>query len=212
MKKTMYFALFMSLCSSYLHASPLFSIADSALAGGTTINFDDIALGSYPSVNTTGVTFSNAAPAIVPAIQGISIQDVGAGNHYLRYSTSVFPAPEGSVSAIPQVKLRIDFSAPVSAFGMYISGSYPYSLTAYDDSDVAIETFGPTAGSYNDYFMGISSATNIRYAVLGNINGFDYLEIDNLIVAPSAVPVPHALPLISSVICFFWLARRKKIK
>ncbi|OYY83040.1 MAG: hypothetical protein B7Y34_02100, partial [Methylophilales bacterium 16-45-9] len=66
MKKTMYLALFMSLFSGYLHASPLFSIADPALAGGTTINFDDIALGTYPSVNTTGVTFSNAAPAIVP--------------------------------------------------------------------------------------------------------------------------------------------------
>ena len=208
MKNSIYFALLIGALSGNLQASPLFSIADPELAGGSTITFNDIALGSYPTVNSGGVTFSNAAPAIVPAIQGISIQDAGAGNHYLRYSTSVFPAPEGSVSAIPQVKLRIDFSAPVSAFGMFVSGSYPYSLTAYDDTDSVIETFGPTAGSYNDYFMGIASSTNIRYAILGNINGFDYLEIDNLITAPSAVPTPPALPLMSLGICLFWLARR----
>lgn len=210
MKNTLYFALLVSAFSCNLHATPLLSAADAALAGGTTITFNDIALGSSPTVNSNGVTFSNAAPAIVPPIQGISIQDSGSGDYYLRYSTSVFPEPEGSVSAIPQVKLRIDFSSPVSAFGLYVSGSYPYSLTAYDDADTAIETFGPTAGSYSNYFMGLSSATNIRYAILGNVNGFDYLNIDNLTYAPAAVPTPPALPLIASGICMLWLARRHR--
>lgn len=210
MKNTFCFAIFISALSCNLNATPLFSAADPALAGGTTVTFNDIALGSYPTVDSNGVTFSNAAPAIVPSIQGISIQDVGGGDHYLRYSTSVFPEPEGSVSAIPQVKLRIDFSSPVSAFGLYVSGSYPYSLTAYDEADGVIETFGPTAGSYSNYFMGLSSTTNIRYAILGNINGFDYLNIDDLTYAPAAVPTPPALPLIASGICMLWLARRHK--
>lgn len=210
MKNTMYLALLLGAFSSQLHAVPLFSIADAALAGGTTITFDDLALGSASTVDSGGVSFSNAAPAIVPPIQGISIQDAGAGNHYLRYSTSVFPAPEASVSAIPQVKLRIDFSAPVSAFGLYVSGSYPYSLTAYDDANALIETFGPTAGSYSNYFMGIASATNIRYAILGNFNGFDYLNIDNLTIAPSAVPTPPALPLIAFGLSLLWVAKRRR--
>lgn len=210
MKNTLYLALLFSALSCNLHATPLFSAADPALAGGTTITFNDLALGSSTSVTSSGVTFSNAAPAISPPIQGIFIQDGGGGDHYLRYSTSVFPAPEDSVSAIPQVKLRIDFSSPVSALGLYVSGSYPYSLTAYDETATAIETFGPTAGSYSNYFMGLSSPSNISYAILGNVNGFDYLNIDNLTYAPAAVPTPPALPLIASGICMLWLARRHR--
>ena len=199
------------LLSANAHSTPIFSAADPSLTGSTVITFEGAILGSYgETYNAGSVTFSNVAPAITPAIQGISIEETATNNHYLRYSTSVFPNPESSVSATPQVSLRIDFASPVNAFGLNVTGSYPYSLRAYNDSNILIETFGPTAGFYSNYFMGIASAENIKYAVLGNVNGFDYLQIDNLTFVPSStVPVPAALPLMATALAIFGISRRK---
>jgi hypothetical protein len=206
------FALLGSILCYTAQATPIFSSFDPSLLGGTIVTFDDVTSGPYTTLTTNGVLLSDAATPITPHTQGISVQQVSVGNQFLRYSSSVFPAPESSVSAVPQVLLRIDFLSPVSAFGLNVSGSYPYSLKAYDESGFLIETFGPTAGSYNNYFMGIASTTAISYAVLGNIGGFDYLNVDNLTYnpIPNAVPLPATLTLMLSALSLLGFARRLK--
>lgn len=213
--KLLSFLLLTSALSS--HAALISNPADPALAGGTTITFNDLALANYDSVTANGVTFSNADIARTPAIQGLSITDryssiaVPYESNVLKYSTAVFPAPEGV--DVPRALLRFDFSGSVRAFGFdLINSSYPISLTAFNAAGTLIETFSPTGGSVSNEYRGIAASEDIAYAILGNYNGYDYIIIDNFTVGPSAVPVPAALPLMASGLAFLGFGKRKKTK
>ncbi|HEY0562656.1 MAG TPA: hypothetical protein VGD04_04970, partial [Methylophilus sp.] len=154
------FAGFLFIVSISSQAALITSAADPALAGGSTITFNDLALANYNNLTTGGVTFSNADIARTPAIQGISVTDrygpisVPYSSNVLKYSTAVFPEPEGT--DVPRALLRFDFSTPVTAFGFdLISSSYPISLAAFNAAGELLETFAPTGSSASNVYRGI---------------------------------------------------------
>lgn len=207
---------FFLLCTSITsHAALISSASDPVLANGTTITFNDLALGSYTSITSSDVTFFNDDIVRTPPVQGISITDrrdptsSPYSSNVLKYSTSVFPEPEGLDQ--PSALLRFDFIGPVRAFGFdLIESSYPIYLTAFNRNGTLIETFEPISGFVRNEYRGIAASEDISYAILGNYQGYDYIIIDNFTVVTSAVPIPAALPLMVSGLAMLGIGMRKR--
>jgi hypothetical protein len=207
---------FLLLCTSITcHAALISSASDPALATGTTITFNDLVLGNYTSITASNVTFSNGDIARTPPVQGISITDrrdstsLPYSSNVLKYSTSVFPEPEGADQ--PSALLRFDFTGAVRAFGFdLIESNYPIYLTAFNASGSLIESFDPINAFVRNEYRGIAASEDIAYAILGNYPGYDSIIIDNFTVVTSAVPIPAALPLMVSGLAMLAFGMRKR--
>ena len=195
---------FLALFAVALQAAPITAPTDPTLSGASLIDFESNSLGSYPTLSTSGATFSHAAAVTVPpTFNGFHITD--SSNAYVPVTSKVleYSTVDRSDGSSPDIALKIEFDQAVSAFGMdYIWGIYPTNLKAYDSTDTLIESIllPPTNEVGGSYYTGLAATTaNIKYAIISGI-GTDRITIDNLAYAGAAatVPLPAAFWLFCS--------------
>jgi hypothetical protein len=161
-------------------AALITSAGDPALSGSTLINFDSEPTENFTSKAIVGVTFSTAAgtlrnaPYTEGGVYGGSGQDL---------STRDLASPEA---------FRIDFSIPVSAFGMvWGAADYDWTVRVFNSSGINIETLtfcgstvGCAAGTGYEKFYGATGA-DISYVTLETTSG-DWVKIDDFQFAAGA--------------------------
>lgn len=179
----------MSLSASTF-AYPITSPADTALAGGSVIDFSAQTIGRYTSLAIGDVTFTaNDMDLSINDDYSNSYNTTGQYLSNENYSNNGFSS------------LNIDFAGGVNAFGFNWGASdYTWTLSVFDDMDVLIEStiLPDTHESNSGEFFGIA-ANGIAYAVLTNNNStYDWIFIDNFTTSTSAVPVPAAVWLFGS--------------
>lgn len=178
---------------------------DAALAGGTVVDFESVAAGSYPSLTVGGVTFSGVGAPL----------DVGtdfAGSFNTRGRQSMFTNFDLDPDAI-----RIDFADTTSAFGfLWGAADNTWDLRAFDSGNNLIESFAiaPVFGSNAGDYFGIQ-ANGIAYATLTDrLDTFtdgDYVFIDNFTyVSGNRVPEPGTLALLGGGLLLAVGRRRSK--
>lgn len=192
-----------ALLAGSANAALITSDTDPALDGSTVITFDDLPLGNSNVITTMGVTFTalGSGPLRIAAFNeggtfGGSGQDLST-----RDSQS-------------NPDFRVDFSSPVSAFGMVWGAANPnWTATAYDSGGNVIDTqifLGGNGGASFVEFYGIK-APNISYAIFDSSN--DWLKVDNFEFVGGdtpRIPVPATLPLIAGGLAALGLLRRRR--
>ena len=175
------------------------SAADPALSGARLIDFEGLAHGETASLTTDGVTFAAEAGAL-------KIHSASHGGLYGGSGTQI-----STVSLDPPYAFSISFSAPVDAFGMVWGAANPdWSLTAYDARGDVLDSVTLPGGDRPDVsfveFYGLA-APGIARVALRSLGGYDWVKIDDVLyspsagaapgLAPGAVPLPGAAPLLA---------------
>jgi hypothetical protein len=174
---------------------PITDPLDSALAGGSVIDFGSQAVGTYDSLAIDTVTFT--ADDKTFQIGSTYSGSYNTSGQYLGNTTTGFSA------------ITFSFSSTVDAFGFNWGGSdTTWTLTAYDPSDNPLESYNiPAVGSSNSGdFFGLA-VNDIAYATLGQngswsqlsflglaslgLNLNDEIFIDNFSYANDALPTPE---------------------
>lgn len=196
--------------SAQAFAAPVTSSADPALSGGTVIDFESQAPGSFTSLTIGNVTFS-------PSGGDGSGNIAPWGGSY--NATGVYALENG---AIGFTSLTLTFASPVSAFGFnWGASNEDWSLTAYDSGSALLESYilPQTWWSNAGEFYGLNTA-NISYAVLTQLThvndaGTDWIIMDNFTFADGgtgpgpAVPEPSTLLLLAGGLAGLCFARKK---
>ena len=142
-------ALLLFFASGTVHADLITSASDPALDGSTVIDFDDNESG------TVGDTFS---------VGNVAWNDLDEESAWWYSDLSFSPAWDGYWGMSEQSlrcssgELEIEFTSPVSAFGLNYGG-HSSTWYVYDEDDVLIETFSVDRAKpfpYPEYFVGAS--------------------------------------------------------
>lgn len=186
------------------------SSSDAALAGASTINFEDQVMGTYSSITVDDVTFTsnNNHLRIDNGYQGYNQQGIYLDNG--TYENNGFSA------------LTINIASSTDAVGFtwgMAETSSPWLLTAFDASNSVLESYTlPSTGpSSAGEFFGIAASSNIKKLTLvnSNVNSYDWIAVDNFKyhAGTTSVPEPASTSLfVVSMLAFagFLRARRSK--
>mgnify|MGYP001605532509 FL=1 len=183
---------------SSIQASQIISSADPSLVGGTVIDFESQAAGSYTTLAIGDVTFSTG--------EALYISNAYSGNYNTTGQSLQNPYGTNSFGT-----LNINFASSVNAFGFNWGASdTQWTLFAYDSSNTLLESFALpiTYGSNAGEFYGLA-VTGIASATLIGASG-DYIFVDNFTY--SQVPEPSTLLLLGSGLIGLGYFGRKRMK
>jgi len=192
MNKTLSLALATLLAVGTTQAAPvlLTSAGDAALAGATTIDFNNVAPGSFGSAQFNGAVNFSAAP----------------GTLYIENTWSGAYATSGQYLANRDTPdpINIGFANPVSAFGFnWGAADQRWELEVFGVHQDLLATLRLSAqsGNYAGFFGVDGSGELIESARLTTLSeyGYDYVLIDDfkyLTAAGNAVPEPQSLALV----------------
>jgi len=171
-------------------------INNSALMGGTVIDFDAGPTGNFSNITLSGVTFTGVdAPLTI-------------GSDFIRnYNTRGINSAYNDFDYIPSA-FRFDFATPVNAFGFNWGASdYSWLLSAFNSQGNLLETFSMPVLQFRNAgeYYGIA-ASGVAFATLVTQSD-DYVFIDNFTYAgqQTAVPEPSnvlGLGLLGFGMCF----------
>lgn len=182
-----------------VNAMPITSEADPALIGSTLIDFESPAPGEYASLVLPGVTINGIGNTMTICTL------CGGGGGTFGDDGQTLQNAGGS-----PITFDIVFDSVVSAFGIQ-GGAFnsPWTYSAFDSSNVLIETMAVNNPCCGPFFDGIAAAGIKRVTLNG---GGDWVVFDNLrFVADSvAVPEPGILSLLGLGLMGMALVRRCK--
>ena len=158
------------------------NLAVNANTGGV-VNQTSIASG------ISAIAYSNSDPSQAGAPANTQLYYINSSNDTLSVATTGFANPTISL---------------IGAIGIDILRANGFELFSNNQAFAAINIDDGTADSK---LLGINLATG-KGTLLGTFNG----TINGLTSAPSAVPVPAALPLMASALGLFGLSRRHNAK
>lgn len=192
--------------SGVAQASPIQS-ATSTL-GGTAINFEGMSEGQIISNQYSGVAFSQVdggTPQIdnSPFLFGYN---ASSGTGVLTGSTNggaPFPTVAGLV---------LTLASPGSAIEFFLGDTSPlgpYTLQAFNSSNVLIESFAPTPGN----FVGFSGLSDLRRVVVDGTVTLDAFAIDDVrfVAAVNTVPEPLGIGLVALGLVALGWSRRQRV-
>ena len=188
------------LATASAHAYDINSAANPALAGGSVIDFESAAAGSYSSLTVGGVSFTTGAGT------SLYVNTNYAGN-YNTVGKSLANTYSGDAFGL----LTLTFSAPTKAFGFnWGAADTVWTLSAYDASNnlLGSRSLDATRASNAGEFFGLGFASDIAYATIAG-NRSDYVFVDNLTLA-AAVPEPSAYGLMAIGLAGLGFAARRR--
>jgi len=157
-------------------------ITNAALAGGTVVDFDAAASGTFASLNFGDLTISANGP--------IHLGTDYAGQ-YNNSGKSIYDPYDDNSSF---TSWRFDFASGTNAFGFNWGASdLNWTLAAYDSSNNLLDSYliGATFGSNRGEYFGLA-ASGISYATLSTNGGGDYTFIDNFTYNGKGSSVPDS--------------------
>lgn len=181
--KQMILGLLLCIFATTAHAAPITSLADPALAGGTTIDFETQTIGYYPSMTIGDVTFSG--------IGGDLRISNDSNGEYVPPSSTFLDNKTGGTG------FQFDFSTGVNAFALKIGATNDaQTLTAYDSLDNVLGVINipdqvetqpyPFTGVYG---LAFDSELISKAILTANFN--DWIVLDDFTYGGTGAPVPE---------------------
>ena len=169
-------------------------IANPVLHGQTTINFEDLSVGTI-------VTTQYASKGVVFSLGGFTggylFEDAHAhsGTHVLRAGG---PGTEFPVGALTIQFTSGQRSAKFFASGPGADGPFQGTAQAFDAAGTVIATDGPKTVQPNDYTTSFNLTSTLPeiVKVVFSVDGFVFQTIDDLTFAGAAVVLPKVPPVV----------------
>ena len=184
-------------------ATPINSEVDPSLAGSTLLDFESGPAGTWTTQSFGGLTLTAVNSVYAPNATFLVSSDY-AGNYNTRGRYNA--TNNGSTFQ----NLRLDFAAPVSAFGFLFGASdSSWTLTAYNGGD-ALESYiiAPVLGSNAGDFFGLAGLSGATYATLiqnqdyyYGYGGVDHVFLDNIrysAAGAATIPEPGTIMLLAA--------------
>lgn len=201
MKKLL--AAAMICASSLSHAALISSSADSALTGGSVIDFTGMATGNATSYTVGDVTFSTTSGTL-------RIAPFGEGGSSWLGSGQTLTTRDTGNSAF-----SIAFANPVSAFGMDWGAANPsWNVSLYDSANNLLETLvfvgGDTGATYSEFYG--AQHAGISRVELTSLGGYDWVIVDDFtyVAGRNQVPEPGSMALVALAMVGLGVVRRCK--
>lgn len=198
------FAAALVCMSSLSHAALISSSADSALVGGSVIDFTGMATGNASSYTVGNVTFATTTGTLRIAQFG------EGGSGWLGSGQTLTTRDTTGTSAF-----SIVFANPVSAFGMDWGAANPsWNVSLFDAANNLLETVvfvGGNVGATFSEFYGAQHA-GISRVELTSQNGYDWVIVDDFTYVAgrnNQVPEPDSLALVALALAGLGISLRR---
>lgn len=213
-------------CASAGQAAPVFysdEVAFQAAAG--PLSTDDFSGYSTRSELDAAATDWGSATCIPGAPTSFCVAFSGIGD-FASFGVIMRSGTTGLTFATPDA-LRLDFDAPLSAFGIWVGGAG--NAGALVDLELNVGSFfasvaGTTATILsghenivpdhrggNSFFFGVTDEAGFDSITFSGSNDADSVFFDDMSYAAAAAPVPGPLPagMLLTGLAAFWVARRR---
>jgi hypothetical protein len=176
-----------------IQADPITSLDDPSLTGGTVIDFDTQALGSFATLSVSGLTISTAGGLLTVSNDDPSV-----------YTGHEFDGINRFVdNRDVQGDFAFEFDSPVSAFGLQIGATNSgWLLSVFDGGGALLDALAiPDQASTLPYpqtgFYGLNvSGPSIARATLTKSSA-DWVVLDDVAFTTTAVPEPSSVALLA---------------